>query len=286
MTTRPWAAVAIIACAAAAQIALATAPATADGSLDRARAEGVTFAFSNEPPFAYLGEDGNPAGVNGEAIVTILKKIGVTEIRPVMTEWASLVPGLSAGRFDLATSMFILPTRCEAVAFAEPLSKTGGAMLVKKGNPKDIHSYEDVANDPDVRVAVMAGAAEGRYLAKAGVPEDRIVALQDPGAMLAAVVSGRADAATLTPGSVRSMAEKSADKVEAADPFITPEWATSYSSVPFRKEDVALREAFSAALKDFLGSAEWQALYQKYDMMDPNPLPGDMTTAEQCNKAD
>lgn len=262
----------------------AASPALSDDSLARARANGISFGFSNEPPYVFLGPDGQAAGSSAEQIVAIFKKIGVKEVRPVLTEWSSLIPGLNAGRFDVATAMFILPTRCTAVAFAEPMSKNGAAMLVKRGNPKNLHSYEDVAKNPSVRVAAMSGAAEEKYLLKAGLPTDRIVPLQDPGAILASVTSGRADAAILTPGSVKSMAEKAGGEVEVAAPFTTAEWATSYSAVPFRKADVSLREAFNGALKQYLGSDEWKAVIAKYSSN--AELPGDMTALKQCSKAD
>ncbi|WP_439367435.1 hypothetical protein ACNJYD_09070 [Bradyrhizobium sp. DASA03005] len=78
--------------------------------------------------------------------------------------------------------MFILPNRCPEVAFSNPISKTGAAMLVKKGNPKQIESYEDAAKNKAVIVAVVSRAAEQCFARKAGVPDDRILPLQDPGA--------------------------------------------------------------------------------------------------------
>lgn len=262
----------------------AASPAFSDDSLARARANGISFGFSNEPPYVFLDKNGQAAGSSADHVVAIFKKIGVKEVRPILTEWSSLIPGLNAGRFDVATPMTILPTRCAAVGFSEPMSKVGAAMLVKKGNPKNLHSYEDVARNPSVRVAAMSGTAEEKYLLKAGLPADRIVLLQDPGAMLSSVISGRADAAVLTPGSVKSMAEKAGGEVEAAAPFTTAEWATSYSAVPFRKADVSLREAFNGALKEYLGSDEWKAVIAKYGSN--AELPGDMTALKQCSKAD
>src|SRR5439155_12307803 len=128
--------------------------------------------------YAFLGPDGKAAGMNAEIVIAIFKRIGVNEVRPVLTEWASLIPGLKAGRFDVAVPMFVLPARCREVAFSEPLRKTGGAMLVAKGNPKGIRSYDDVAKNAQVKLAVMAGAAEQNYARRAGIPEDRILPFQ------------------------------------------------------------------------------------------------------------
>ncbi|SFQ35899.1 amino acid ABC transporter substrate-binding protein, PAAT family [Bradyrhizobium sp. Ghvi] len=256
-------------------------PSRADDSLEKAKKDGVTFGFSNDPPNAYLGVDGKPAGVSSEAIVAIFKRIGITDVRPVVTEWASLIPGLKAGRFDVATFMFILPTRCQEVAFADPIVKTDSAMLVKKGNPKNIHSYEDVAKNPSVILAVMAGTAEQGYARRGGVPDNRILALQDPAAILSSVLSGRADAAALNPVSVKSMAGKGGGGVERAEPFTTQSWAIAYSSFPFRKEDVSLREAFNNALKEFVGSDEQLKIFAKIER-GPESLPGNVTADELC----
>lgn len=254
----------------------------ADDSLDRARKNGVSFGFANEPPYAYLGPDGKAAGISSDFVVAIFKRIGVNDVRPVLTEWASLIPGLKAGRFDVAVPMFILPARCREVAFSEPLRKTGAAMLVAKGNPKGIHSYEDVAKNQRARVAVMAGAAEQNYARRAGISEDRILAFQDQGALLSAVKSGRADAAALTPGSVQSMAEKGGGDVEGASPFVSPSWAIAYSAPPFRQEDTSLRQAFNAAIKPFLGSEEWKSILTHYGL-GTDSLPGNMMTETLCS---
>ena len=177
--------------------------------------------------------------------------------------------------------MFILPKRCAEVAFSEPMLRTIEGLLVKVGNPKNLHSYEDVAKHADAIIAIVAGGAEHDFARKAGVPEDRILVLQDAGALLAAVKSGRADSASATPPTVKSMAEKGGGDVEVADPFHTPAFAISYTGSAIRKEDVEFREAFNRALKQYVGTQEFLDLFAPLDMTRDN-LPGDMTTAEQC----
>lgn len=253
----------------------------ADDSLALAQKNGLSFGFSNEPPFAFLGPDGKPAGMSSEILVAVMQKIGVKEVRPVVAEWASLIPGLKSRRFDVATSMFILPARCTQVAFSAPVSKTDSAMLVRTGNPKAIHSYEDVARNSELRLAVMSGAAEQNYARRAGIPDARILPLQDPSALLSTVKTGRADAAALTPTSVQSMTEKGSGEVEPAKPFITPPWAIAYAAYPFRNEDTSLREAFNNTLKEFLGSPEWKSISAKYERGEES-LPGTASVDTLC----
>lgn len=257
----------------------------AEDSLAAAQKNGISFGFSNEPPFAFLSPDSKPAGVNSEVLVAVMHKIGIKEVRPVVAEWASLIPGLKSRRFDVATSMFILPARCTQVAFSDPASKTESAMLVRAGNPKELHSYDDVSKRADVTLAVMSGAAEQNYARRAGIPGARILPLQDPAALLSAVKTGRADAAALTPGSVHSMTEKGDGDVEAAKPFITPSWAIAYSAYPFRREDESLREAFNKGLKAFLGSQEWKTISAKYGR-DEEALPGAASVDALCRPSE
>lgn len=254
--------------------------ASADDSLERARREGVTYAFSNEPPTAYLGPDGKPAGFTTQLLLDVFARIGITNVKPVQTEWASLIPGLKVGRFDVLQPMFILPARCQEVGFAEPVMRTGSAFLVRKGNPKGLHSYADVAKNSNAAIAVMAGAAEDGFARRAGIPNDRIVPLQDPGAMLSAIKAGRADAAALTPASISTMAEKGGDDVEVAKPFETPTWAIKYIAPPFRKDATALREAFNQAFKEYVKSARYAELLARSPGRES---PGDMAAQQQCD---
>ncbi|WP_407169181.1 ectoine/hydroxyectoine ABC transporter substrate-binding protein EhuB [Bradyrhizobium sp. ORS 111] len=255
--------------------------AKADDSLEKAKKNGVTFGLSSDPPNSYVGPDGKPAGFSADLALAIFKRMGIADVRPVVTEWSSLIPGLKAGRFDVATAMFIIPSRCQEVAFAEPIVKTGDAMLVKRGNPKNIHSYEDVIRNQNVTLAIVAGAAEQGYARRAGVPDSRILVLQDPSALLSAVLSGRADAAAWNPAGVKSMLAQGSEGVEQAEPFTTPPWAIAYSSFPFRKEDTSLREAFNKVLKDFVGSDEYMKILAKIGRGSES-VPGKVTADERC----
>ena len=59
--------------------------------------------------------------------------------------------------------MYITPERAEEVDFTDPEYQIGGALAVKAGNPLDLHSYEDIAANPDVKVATMAGSVTGYW---------------------------------------------------------------------------------------------------------------------------
>ena len=62
------------------------------------------------------------------------------------TEFGSLIPGLNSQQFDVVSAgMYINPSRCEQVLFSDPEYQMLDAFIVRKGNPKNLHTYEDIA---------------------------------------------------------------------------------------------------------------------------------------------
>ncbi len=275
----------IVAAAAGAAFAvsLAATAAMAQTTLEKAKESGyIRVGFANEAPFGFATPDGKLTGEAPEVAKAVLAKMGINEVDGVLTEFGSLIPGLKAGRFDIiAAGMFVNPARCQEIAFSEPSYGIGQAMLVPTGNPKGIVDYATIAANPDLKLAVMAGAVEAGYADAAGVPMDQIVSLPDQSSLVAAVQSGRADAASLTALSIADMASK-ADGVESTKPFgeVAGESVKGHGAFGFRKEDTDLLEAFNAQLKAFLGTPEHIALVEPFGF-GADYLPN-KTTAELC----
>jgi len=263
---------------------IAHGPATA-GTLDDAKRNGtIRIGFANEAPFGYATQKGDATGEAPEIAKVIFMQLGIKKVEAVLTEWASLIPGLRAKRFDvIAAGMFVTPARCKQVSFSNPTYRLGSGFLVKRGNPKALHSYKDLAGKDGAKLAIMAGAVEAGYARRAGVPEDRIMTLPDQVSLLSAVEYGRADAAALTALSVRRMASKGGDEVESAKPFTTPNYAYGYGAFAFRKKDKALREQFDKALATFIGSKAHLRLVAPFGFTEAE-LPGKVTSATLCKK--
>ena len=133
------------------------------------------------------------------------------------------------------------------------------------GNPKGLTDYGSIVANPEAKLAVMSGAVEADYAKSAGVPEGQLVVLPDQSSLLAAVQSGRADAAALTALSIADLAAKG-EGVESAKPFgeVAGVSVKGHGGFGFRKEDTDLQEAFNAELKAFLGSPEHIALVEPF----------------------
>jgi polar amino acid transport system substrate-binding protein len=249
--------------AAAAPLTGLISKAYAETTFERAKSQGfIRVGFANEAPFGFATPDGKLTGEAPEVAKAVLAKIGIPQVDGVLTEFGSLIPGLKAGRFDIiAAGMFINPKRCAEIAFSEPSYGIGQAMLVKSGDPKAIKDNSSIKENADLKLAVMAGAVEAGYAKDAGVPESQLVVLPDQSSLLAAVQSGRADAAALTALSIADMAKKG-EGVESTKPFgeVAGKSVKGHGGFGFRKEDTDLLEASNSELKKFIGTPEHIAL--------------------------
>jgi polar amino acid transport system substrate-binding protein len=241
----------------------------------------IRIGFANEIPFAYPGDDGSPQGFVNAITIGILSKMGYDKIEPVQTEWGGLIPGLQANRFDIITGgMNILKSRCENVAFSEPIAKIGDAFIVAPGNPKGVGNYDDLKTKGAVMVT-GAGYSNIEQAKAAGVSADNIMEVPGPTEILAAVKAGRADAGAGTYFTMKQLADSSDGAVEVTDPGAMPESLVNWAGIGFRKADQDFLDKFNAALKGYLGSDEMMAAVAKYGY-GKGSLPGDKTTEWVC----
>lgn len=227
----------------------------AASTLEQIKDGGIRIGYANETPFAYTELDGTVTGESPEIARLIFKAMGVSKVNGVLTEWGSLIPGLRAGRFDvIAAGMYITPARCEQVLFTDPQYQLPDTLLVAKGNPLELRSYADIAKNPKARVAIMSGTVNLAYARDSGVSDEQILQVPDTIAQLQAVRAGRADAAVGTQLTMKGLADKGGERVEAISDFTDDPAHTGYGALAFRPEDRELRDAVNAELQKWLGS--------------------------------
>ena len=165
----------------AASLSLSHFAIASESTLERARREGVIrVGFANEAPWGYLKPDGTLTGEAPEILQVLAKRMGIKRIEGVLVEFGSMIPGLQAKRFDvIATALFIRPKRCTQVAFANPTVAVGNGFLLHRGNPKGLHSFEDVAKNADAKISILTGSVDLQYANDAGIPLERVVQLPD-----------------------------------------------------------------------------------------------------------
>jgi len=246
------------------------------------KGEPIRIGFANEIPFAYPGDDGSPKGFVNAFTIAVLKNMGYEKIEPVQTEWGGLIPGLNADRFDIVTGgMNILASRCENIAFSEPMATVGDGFIVAPGNPKKIGDYKSLVDSSAVMVT-GAGYSNIEAAKAAGVAEANIMQVPGPTEILAAVKSGRADAGAGTYFTMKQLADASGGAVEATDPAAMPEASFNWAGIGFRKADQAFLDKFNAAMKEYVGTDAMLAAVAEYGY-GKGSLPGDKTTEWVCS---
>lgn len=251
--------------------AIATAGFTAQAtavSLEQIKERGhIRIAVANEIPYGYMDLDGSAKGMGPDVAKHIMEQLGIHKITWVTTNFGSLIPGLQANRFDMvAAEMAILPQRCKQVLFSEPDSSYGEGLLVAKGNPDNVHTYEDFAKSTH-KIAIMAGADQLEMLQALGVPGDRMVTLSNNADAISTISTGRASAYAATSLTVSELASKS-DKVEAAtqfkDPIIDGQPARSWGGFTFAQDSTELRDAVNTELAEFKATEGWAKTMNHY----------------------
>lgn len=261
-------------------------PAAQETTLERAQREGyVTVGFANEAPYAYATPDGTITGEAVEIARVILQNLGIDEMNGQVTEFGSMIAGLNANRFDIITAgMFINEERAQQVAFANPEYSIGAALGVEAGNPHELHSYEDIINNPDITVAVMVGAAELSYMQELGVPDSQILTVPDQPSAISALQAGRAQAVTMTGPALQAALDSADDanleRVENFEqPIIDGESVRGYGAAAFRQEDDDFREAFNEELEKLKESGQLLEILEEFGFTE-DELPGDVTVED------
>lgn len=251
-------------------LALLTLPtALAQVSLKDLKSRGfVRVAIANEIPYAYVDANGEALGPGPEVAKAVLARLGITDIQWVVVPFGSLIPGLQANRFDMvAAEMAIRPERCQQVVYSEPNTTYGEGLLVPAGNPKKLGGYQDFAKRTDLKVAIMAGADQLDMLHALGVPDSRIVTIQNNADAVSTVTTGRADAYAATSLTASGLAQKDARVVVAnpfTDPVINGKVARSWGGFDFNKGSTDLLSAFNKELVAFKKTPQWSAILKKY----------------------
>jgi polar amino acid transport system substrate-binding protein len=213
----------------------------------------LSVGIANEAPYGFEDENGVPTGEAPEVAKEVLSRLGIPEIRTVVVDFGALIPGLAAGRFDMiAAGMYITPERAEQVLFSDPDYCGTQAFAVAAGNPLDIRTFEDIAENPDAVVGVMGGAVEEGYAEEAGVPEDRMTVFDTVPNLFEGLRDGRIDAVALTSitvnWQVKLLGDPSIEATEGFVPVIGGEEIFACGAYGFRPENQAFRDAFNEEL--------------------------------------
>jgi cyclohexadienyl dehydratase len=129
-------------------------------------------------------------GFDIAAMEQLAKDLGV-KVEWVATEWAQLVAGIAANRFDIFSGASVNMGRAKTAAFTLPYLEAGTVPLSLKANAAKFNTWESI-NTVGTRVAVSMGTVFEEQ-ARRHFPNAEIKGVQAPATGFQEVLSNRAD---------------------------------------------------------------------------------------------
>jgi polar amino acid transport system substrate-binding protein len=242
-----------------------------DPSYQNAIKNGISLGFNVNPPEVYQDANKQPTGIDWDINKAVLDVLGITKIHVVWMPWESVIPSLLSHRIDvIGADIHVTPERMKVISFSGPAWWYGPVLIVRKGNPLNITSYDQLKGK---RVGAITGAAADLYLHRIGVQTTEFKQEVDE---LQSLNQGRLDAVLEDDVVYQQFAKENPNN--NLDPLWSIPVPTNiirgggYGMARFgiRKEDCSLRAAYTGALAELRASGVVSAILKKYGLSDRN----------------
>ncbi len=214
----------------------------------------MKFAYLIEPPFNYVDATGRVTGCDVELARYVFSEISIADFEPVETEFAELLPGVGDGRWRMTTGLFGTDERRKSALFSRPIWALPDGLLVSKDNQLGLSGYQSVADNSDVRLAVIRDQFQHRSAVEFGVSADRIVIFETYTEAAQAVCEGTADAYASVGRAHGGFIEQNPEW--GLELILVPnsEKQPAFGSFAFGLNDAELLSEVDAVLSQYLGT--------------------------------
>jgi len=241
-------------------------PASAADLLDKVKARG-TLKVALEgtyPPFNYREKDGQIAGYDVDVARLLAARLGV-KVEFVSSEWASILAGLSAGKYDVIISQVgINPKREQAFDFSTPYIYSMPQLIVRKDEQAVYKTLEDLKGK---KLGVGQGSVyEQQAKAVPGIEVRSYAAAPDTMSDLA---FGRVDAALNDSLMSAYLLKNSKLPIKAGAQV----GAVERMGIPFQKGNPQFKQALNQALAAAAADGSLKAISLKWFGIDVSKAP-------------
>ncbi|MFS8050184.1 ABC transporter substrate-binding protein [Rhizobium sp. BR 314] len=222
-----------------------------------------TFGYA---PQQFYGDDGKtPQGLSvdlGNALGAVVGE----RVEFTNTAFDSIIPGLEAGRFDMAiAAMSVTFERGAKVNFIV-YENTGAQLLVRAGNPKNINSLTDICG---INMIELKGSLYNQVIehvsdrcVKQGKNAIHIDTIDNSDSVFQAVTTGRADATYADSSPLVYMAKLSEGRLQVTGP--------QYPDIPYgiaiAGENTGFAKVMGAALDKLIKDGTYKAILAKWGL--------------------
>ncbi|WP_445398628.1 ABC transporter substrate-binding protein [Streptomyces sp. LE64] len=218
----------------------------------------VATAVGYPPMEMYKPGTTELTGVDPDLARALADELGL-ELKLTNAAFDGLIPGLKSGRFDLVmSSMTDSPQRRQAVDFVDYF-RTGGVIMVKKGNPEGITTLDGLCGKAVVLAKGSSNLEIGQQQnAKCG-EKMRISQSEDAPTGLLQLESGRAVATIVDYPVAQMFAEKNPAYEVVPTQYGAAPWGIAVS-----KEQSGLRDAVHRALQTLIDNGAYKKVLDEY----------------------
>jgi polar amino acid transport system substrate-binding protein len=217
------------------------------------------------PPLGYFDENNKPIGSDIDLGTEIARRLGV-KAEFANTPFDGIIPALQAKHCDaIISQLFDKPKRREVVDFVDYMNSSQ-ALLVHKGNPKNVHGLDDLSG---LKIAVENGTTiqslideQNKKFAAAGKPPANIVVYPKDTDALQALQIKQVDVYGTTLESAAYYMQKAADTFDVGgEPF-----AKILTGIAVRKGDTELRDAIQKAFDNIKADGTYLKILSKWHL--------------------
>jgi polar amino acid transport system substrate-binding protein len=224
--------------------------------------EPIRIAIGNEPPYTKLETNGEVTGAAPDVAKAVLEKMGASDFEGITTPYESMIPGLSAGRWDMiAAGLFMNKSRCAEVLYASPDIVSTESLAVPAGNPKNLNTVDDIKSQ-DVTVAVLAASFELKTARSLGIPDSKLPTFPLAPDALQGMDAGRVDAILLPTLSLEALKEQQGGDFEITPPL--DDFPVTGSGAAFSKSEKDFHARYNKEMEAFKQTPEFAKIMNRW----------------------
>ncbi len=237
-------------------VAIATAALLATGCEKKDDTKLTVALTGKYPPFSTYDANGELIGVDVDVARAIARHMD-KDAKFMPTAWASILPGLKAGRYDVIIgSMAVTPERAKEVNFSEPYYLSGAQLFVHQKHADKVKSIEDAKG---MTLGVTKGETYEHYLRR-DHPDIEVRALGGSADIFTQVQQGSLDGFVID----RIVGGQQIRKNEMPFVMVGPILYPEKMAIPVRKDRPELLKAINAALKEMKETGQLQEILDKW----------------------
>ncbi|SNB71009.1 amino acid ABC transporter substrate-binding protein, PAAT family [Arboricoccus pini] len=220
------------------------------------------------PPYDFYGEDNKTIiGLERELRDEMGTRLGV-KFTDIPAQFASIIPGIQAGRFDMGMSGLGDFAEREKIVDVVNYMLEGTSILVLEGNPKDIHKLKDACG-------LNAGAVQGSIplqlldKQKTLCPADKpLNVMQFPSndQITIALQSGRVDLSMDTTGVAAYSLQHQPEGSKKLELVKGSQYAVGYQSMLVGKDNPQLRDVLAATMQSMIDDGSYAKIFEKWGL--------------------